>query len=68
MKIFDLELKDVNGNMVSMEKYEGKVLLIVNTATGCGFTPQYEGLQKLYDKYKDNGFEVLDFPCNQFAN
>jgi len=68
MKIFDLELKDVNGSMVSMDKYEGKVLLIVNTATGCGFTPQYEGLQKLYDKYKDNGFEVLDFPCNQFAN
>ena len=68
MKIFDLELKDVNGDIVSMKKYEGKVLLIVNTATGCGFTPQYEGLQKLYDKYKENSFEVLDFPCNQFAN
>jgi len=68
MNIFDLELKDVNGNIVPMKKYVGKVLLIVNTATGCGFTPQYEGLQKLYDKYKDQGFEVLDFPCNQFGN
>ena len=50
-----------------MKKYEGKVLLIVNTArTGCGFTPQYEGLQKIYDKYQDKGLEILDFPCNQF--
>ena len=68
MNIFDLEVKDVNGDAVSMEKYEGKVLLIVNTATGCGFTPQYEGLQKLYDKYQEKGFEVLDFPCNQFGH
>ncbi len=51
-----------------MEQYKGKVLLIVNTATGCGFTPQYEGLQKLYDSYKGQGFEILDFPCNQFGN
>lgn len=53
---------------VSMAEYKGKVLLIVNTATGCGFTPQYEGLEALYKKYKDQGFVVLDFPCNQFAN
>ena len=51
-----------------MADYKGKVLLIVNTATGCGFTPQYEGLQKLYDKYKDLGLEILDFPCNQFGH
>ena len=68
MKIFDFEVTDEKGNLVSMKNYEGKVLLIVNTATGCGFTPQYEGLQHLYEKYKDNGFEILDFPCNQFAN
>lgn len=68
MKIFDFEVTDEKGNLVSMKNYSGKVLLIVNTATGCGFTPQYEGLQHLYEKYKDNGFEILDFPCNQFAN
>ncbi|MBR2300941.1 MAG: glutathione peroxidase, partial [Bacteroidaceae bacterium] len=50
-----------------MSQYKGKVLLIVNTATGCGFTPQYKGLQQLYDKYKERGFEILDFPCNQFG-
>ena len=54
--IYDYKIKDVKGNLVSMEDYKGKVLLVVNTATGCGFTPQYEGLQKLYDKYKDSGF------------
>ncbi|NNJ33343.1 glutathione peroxidase [Lacrimispora amygdalina] len=64
--IYDYKVKDINGNEISMSEYKGKVLLIVNTATGCGFTPQYEGLQKLYDKYKDQGFEILDFPCNQF--
>jgi len=68
MNIYDLELKGVKGETVSMNEYKGKVLLIVNTATGCGFTPQYEGLQKLYDKYQDKGFEVLDFPCNQFGH
>lgn len=50
-----------------MSQFRGKVLLIVNTATKCGFTPQYEGLQKLYDKYREQGFEILDFPCNQFG-
>lgn len=64
--IYDYKIKDVKGNIVSMDEYKGKVLLIVNTATGCGFTPQYEGLQKLYDKFKDQGLEILDFPCNQF--
>ena len=68
MNIYDLELKGVKGETVSMNEYKGKVLLIVNTATGCGFTPQYEGLQKLYDKYQDKGFEILDFPCNQFGH
>ena len=64
--IYNFKVKEVNGNEVSIEDYKGKVLLIVNTATGCGYTPQYEGLQKIYDKNKDNGFEILDFPCNQF--
>lgn len=64
--IYDYKVKDVHGNEVSMDDYKGKVLLIVNTATGCGFTPQYEGLQKIYDKFKDRGFEILDFPSNQF--
>jgi len=68
MSIYDYEVKDSNGNIVSLKDYEGKVLLIINTATGCGFTPQYEGLQDLYEKYKEQGFEILDFPCNQFAN
>lgn len=55
-------------NEVSLQQYKGSVLLIVNTATGCGFTPQYAGLETLYKKYHDNGFEILDFPCNQFLN
>ena len=68
MSIYDFVMKDVDGNQVSLGDYKGKVLLIVNTATGCGFTPQYEGLEKLYQQYKDQGFEILDFPCNQFGN
>ncbi|HHW66853.1 MAG: glutathione peroxidase [Epulopiscium sp.] len=68
MKIYDYTVKKADGKEVSLRVYEGKVLLIVNTATGCGFTPQYEGLEKLYKKYKDRGFEILDFPCNQFLN
>ena len=67
MKLYDLKVKDAKGNVVDLSDYKGKVLLIVNTATGCGFTPQYKGLQNLYKKYKDSGFEILDFPCNQFA-
>lgn len=64
--IYECKVKDAKGNETTLEQYRGKVLLIVNTATGCGFTPQYEGLQKLYDKYHDRGLEILDFPCNQF--
>lgn len=67
MSIYDIKVTDNKGNEVSMSDYEGKVLLIVNTATGCGFTPQYEGLEKMYEKFVDRGFEILDFPCNQFA-
>ena len=68
MKIYDFQVRNAKGVEVPMTNFEGKVLLIVNTATGCGFTPQYEGLQKLYDKYKDKGLEILDFPCNQFGH
>lgn len=64
--IYNFKIKEIGGNEISMNDYKGKVLLIVNTATGCGFTPQYEALQKIYDKYRDKGFEILDFPCNQF--
>lgn len=66
--VYDFTVKDNKGEDVRLEDYKGKVLLIVNTATGCGFTPQYDGLQDLYEAYKDKGFEILDFPCNQFAN
>ena len=67
MKLYDVNVQDRANQTVSLGDYQGKVLLIVNTATGCGFTPQYTGLQKLYDQYQGQGFEVLDFPCNQFA-
>lgn len=66
MEIYDITVKDMEGNEVCLSQYKGKVLLIVNTATGCGFTPQYDGLQDLYEKYQSRGFEILDFPCNQF--
>lgn len=68
MTIYDFKVKDAQKNEISMDSYRGKVLLIVNTATGCGFTPQYEALENLYKKYKDEGLEILDFPCNQFLN
>ncbi len=66
--VYDFTVKDRKGNDVSLSSYEGKVLLIVNTATGCGFTPHYEPLEAMYKDLKDKGFEILDFPCNQFAN
>lgn len=65
--IYDYKVKAQDTTEVSLADYKGKVLLIVNTATGCGFTPQYDGLQDLYEKYQKQGFEILDFPCNQFA-
>lgn len=68
MNIYDISVKKRNGEDVSLADYRGKVLLIVNTATGCGFTPQYEALEDLYEKYNDKGFEILDFPCNQFGH
>lgn len=67
MTIYDLTVKDAFGKDIALSDYRGQVLLIVNTATGCGFTPQYEQLQTLYEKYKTEGFAVLDFPCNQFG-
>lgn len=67
MSLYQIKLEDINNNVVELEKYRGKVLLIVNTATKCFFTPQYEGLQWLYKKYQEKGLEILDFPCNQFA-
>ena len=66
--VLDFTVKDRKGNDVALSDYKGKVLLIVNTATRCGFTPQYEELEALYKAYKDKGLEILDFPCNQFGN
>ena len=66
MNIYDFKANDYKGNEVNLADFKGKVLLVVNTATRCGFTPQYDGLEALYDKYKEQGFEILDFPCNQF--
>lgn len=66
--IYNFKFNDRKGNELSMEDYKGKVLLIVNTATGCGFTPQYEELQALYSELHDKGFEILDFPCDQFGH
>lgn len=68
MKIYDFKVKQRDGSDFSLEKCAGKVILIVNTATGCGFTPQYEGLEKLYQKYHKEGLEILDFPCDQFGH
>ena len=64
--LYDIKAINNKGEEETLASYKGQVLLIVNTATGCGFTPQYEGLQKLYDAYKEKGFVILDFPCNQF--
>lgn len=68
MSFFDYTVTAQDGSEVSLTQFEGKVLLIVNTATGCGFTPQYEDLERIYAAYRDQGFEVLDFPCNQFGH
>jgi glutathione peroxidase len=67
MSIYDYEVKNTNGETVSLSDYKGKVLLIVNTASRCRFTPQFQDLQKLYAKYQKYGFEILGFPCNQFG-
>ena len=68
MKFYDYEAMDVTGVAVKMDEYAGKVVLVVNTATECGFTPQYDALQDLYEMYQGEGLEILDFPCNQFGN
>lgn len=68
MNIYDFTVSAKDGTPISLAAYKGKVLLVVNTATGCGFTPQYEDLERIYAAYREQGFEVLDFPCNQFAN
>ena len=67
MTFYDFEAKKLNGDKVSMADYKGKTIVVVNTASKCGLTPQYEGLEKLYQKYKDQGLVILGFPCNQFG-
>ena len=68
MNLYDIEVLNRNDEKISLSNYKGKVLLIINSATGCGFTPQYDAIEELYKKYKTQGFEVLDFPCNQFGH
>ena len=68
MNLYDIKVLNQKDEEVSLNNYKGKVLLIINSATGCGFTPQYDAIEELYKKYKDKGFEVLDFPCNQFGH
>jgi len=68
MNIYQFTVKDYQGKLVSLKTYEKKVLLVVNTAIHCGLAPQYKGLEKLYQTYQKQGFEILDFPCNQFAD
>ena len=67
-KLYDFTVKDRTGADVSLKDFEGKLVLVVNTATGCGFTPHYDPLEAMYKDLKDKGFEILDFPCNQFAD
>lgn len=68
MSIYDISVKNIRGEELTMSEYKDRVLLIVNTASKCGFTSQYKGLEKVYQKHKDKGFVVLGFPCNQFKN
>ena len=68
MTVYDFNVLNQKGEEVSLKKYEGKVLLIVNTATKCGFTPQYDALEQMYEELHEKGFEILDFPCNQFMH
>ena len=68
MKLYEFSVKDIDGREVDLGSYKGKVILIVNVASACGFTPQYEGLQDLFERYKDKGLEILAFPCNQFGS
>lgn len=68
MNIYDFKVKTRKGEDFDLSNFKGKAMLIVNTATGCGFTPQYEAIEALYEKYHDKGFEVLDFPCDQFGH
>lgn len=68
MKIYDFHVEDAYGKDISLENYAGKVILIINSATECGFTPQYDNLQDLFEKYGEDGFVILDFPCNQFGH
>lgn len=67
MKFYDFSVRKMNGQSVSMKEYEGKVVLVVNTASKCGLTPQFKELEEVYKEYKDSGLEILGFPCNQFA-
>ena len=67
MNIYDYEVEMANGEMVKLDDYRGKVIIVVNTATGCGFTPHYEPLEAMYEKYHEAGLEIIDVPCNQFA-
>ena len=66
-EIYDFEVNDIDQVKIKLDEYKGKTILIVNVASACGFTPQYEGLQSMYEKYKDKGLEILAFPCNQFG-
>jgi glutathione peroxidase len=68
MTVYQFDAKKINGETISLSEYQGDVLIIVNTASNCGFTPQYKELQELYEQYKEKGFTVLGFPCNQFMN
>lgn len=68
MNFYDIKVKNIKGEDVALEKYKGKVVLVFNSASRCGYTSQYQGIEDLYEKYKEEGFEVLDFPSNQFMN